>query len=346
MYVPPSPKAEDLEGHRLRSSPPSLINPRAISVLPTVSKNLNMTTPTTTQPQAVPCTPPRRTRFIPLSPRSPATVIKTVPSELAPKILADPDSVLPAFSETTTQSPAQDASTPETAECSVVSAVAFPLFRKLPVELRTMILKIHIENGSDVEVSHTGITTARGRRNESPSTERNTQAWCKVSSPPPAILHVNKECREISLKSYKVFRSGRLTTPFYFNSAADRLCITSIGCAYAIMHTGGHSDTWTALGVKSLDISMSSEPDREFYKKLSGSRSLLAERTVLKKTWKSIIEYVASSILIPVTTVVGAISDFESCTSVRVLGTDHAWYKAHAVFKEHVPAEKGLVMVE
>ncbi|EKD18272.1 hypothetical protein MBM_03265 [Drepanopeziza brunnea f. sp. 'multigermtubi' MB_m1] len=278
--------------------------------------------------------------------KSPATIIKTVPSELASEILADPDSVLPAFPETITQSPAQDASTPETEECFVAPAVAFQRFRKLPVELRAMILKFLIEDGSDVEVSHTGITTARDRRNESSSTERNTQAWCKVSSPPPAILHVNKECREISLKSYKVFRSGRLTTPFYFNSAADRFCITSIGCAYALMHTGGHSDTWTALGVKFLDISISSEPDKEFYKKLSGSRSLLAERAILKKTWKSIIEYVASSVLVPVTTVVGAISDFESCTSVRVLGTDHAWYKAHTVFKEHVPAEKGLVMVE
>jgi hypothetical protein len=113
-----------------------------------------------------------------------------------------------------------------------------------------------------------------------------------------------------------------------------------------MMHTFGHSDTWTALGVKFLDISMSPEPDRKFYKKLSGSRSLLAERTILKKTWKSIIGHMASSVLIPVTTVVGAISDFESCTSVRVLGTDHAWYKAHTVFKQHVPAEKGLVMVE
>ncbi|PBP27999.1 hypothetical protein BUE80_DR000846 [Diplocarpon rosae] len=171
----------------------------------------------------------------------------------------------------------------------VPAALTFTKFRKLPLELRTMIVRMVNEEPQIVTVTHAVIPTNVARRKASPEIKRNPNAVCKVSSAPPSLLHVNNECRNITLKSYKAVHPDFTRTPFYFQANVDELSIASIGCGRAMIVTGD-SKTWSELGVLKLRLSMSPELDYEFYRKLGRSRSRLEDRVYLRDTWKDIMQ--------------------------------------------------------
>ncbi|KAK6583816.1 hypothetical protein PZA11_003546 [Diplocarpon coronariae] len=171
----------------------------------------------------------------------------------------------------------------------VPAAVTFTQFDKLPLELRTMIVKVANEEPQTVTVTHAVIPTNVVRRKASPEIRRNPKAVCKVSSAPPSLLHVNRECRKITLDSHKVVHPDFIRTPFYFQANVDGLSIASIGCGRAMLDTGD-SETWSELGVHTLSLSMSPELDIEFYKKLGRCRSRLEDRVYFRDTWKYIMQ--------------------------------------------------------
>ncbi|KAG4444184.1 hypothetical protein IFR05_000281 [Cadophora sp. M221] len=150
-------------------------------------------------------------------------------------------------------------SAPHRPDLLAIPAVVFPGYPKLPLELRTMIIELAIETRT-VKTSHAG--SPKQAMIASP-----LYYFCsQVTTYTPAILHVNKDVREIALKSYKLHTPTDLATPFYFHPTADTIFLTSNGILWDVM-------TWpeapTTMGIQKLRICLNNAPDLAFVKKLS-----------------------------------------------------------------------------
>lgn len=111
---------------------------------------------------------------------------------------------------------------------------SFTLYPKLSLELRIMITKLAIKEGArTVMILHTGLDP-RPYTGKKPRNKQNPKAYCKVTTPSPAVLHVNTEMRDIALKTYNLFTPVFFENPFYFHSALDTLFIPSVGLAHVI----------------------------------------------------------------------------------------------------------------
>ncbi|KAH6658872.1 hypothetical protein BKA67DRAFT_640231 [Truncatella angustata] len=75
------------------------------------------------------------------------------------------------------------------------------------------------------------LTEATARSKQIPN------VYCKVTTPIPAVLHVNTEMRDIALKTYNLFTRVFFENPFHLHSTHDTLFILSVGLAHVIQKT-------------------------------------------------------------------------------------------------------------
>lgn len=144
----------------------------------------------------------------------------------------------------------------------------FHLFPKLPLELRTMIVKIVVDEPHNVEIQHAGTaeyTQAKIVMHPFDIDEEAGEPLCKVVAETPAILHVNKEIRATALKSFRLIDSAGIETPFYFNPNAETLHLDSPGIISAMLATCSPM-TWSTWGVRRLEIDLAYMKDMDFFK--------------------------------------------------------------------------------
>ncbi|KAH7355159.1 hypothetical protein BKA65DRAFT_234830 [Rhexocercosporidium sp. MPI-PUGE-AT-0058] len=190
-----------------------------------------------------------------------------------------------------------------------IPAVAFPFFPKLPLELRTMIIELAIETRM-VEISHAGTPTQALI-----AMPQFTQPVCQVVTRAPALLHVNKEVRDIAIKSYKLVDLDYLVTPFYFQPTADTIYLTSNAVLWEMLKG---SSSLASMGITRLRVCMNNAPDREYLEKLTkeGVSDYRGDR------WATTAE-TCKLRAIPICAVVKIVKSLEETLEKVIVDTEH-----------------------
>ena len=109
------------------------------------------------------------------------------------------------------------------------SGAVFHLCSKLPLELRTMILRVLIDETRTIKVVHAGPSSKSMLTSPAVTSRR---PLCQLEDKQiPALLHASKDTREIALKFYKAVSPDFLANPFYYNETFDTLSLSSAGIA-------------------------------------------------------------------------------------------------------------------
>ncbi|KAE9362785.1 hypothetical protein N431DRAFT_143049 [Stipitochalara longipes BDJ] len=102
-----------------------------------------------------------------------------------------------------------------------------------------MITKLAIKKGPcAVIISHADLNPGP-HTSKKPRSKQNPKAYSKVTTPSPAVLHVNTQMRDIALKTYNLFTPVSFENLFYFYSTLDTLFIPSVGLAHVIQKKNG-----------------------------------------------------------------------------------------------------------
>ena len=143
------------------------------------------------------------------------------------------------------------------------SGAVFHLCSKLPLELRTMILRVLIDETRTIKVVHAGPSSKSMLTSPAVTSRR---PLCQLEDKQiPALLHASKDTREIALKFYKAVSPDFLANPFYYNETFDTLSLSSAGIAVS------KAIWWTNISemrISTLAINMSCIPDVEFTRQL------------------------------------------------------------------------------
>ncbi|PVH76769.1 hypothetical protein DL98DRAFT_591929 [Cadophora sp. DSE1049] len=142
-------------------------------------------------------------------------------------------------------------------------AAVFHYYSKLPLELRTMILRILIDEPRTINVLQAGPPNKAMLA--SPVVNFRKPICQLENKQTPALLHSSKDTRDIALRFYRVVSPAFLTTPFYYNDAVDTLSLSSVGIAVAM------ATRWAdipKMRISTLAINMSRTPDLEFVEPL------------------------------------------------------------------------------